>query len=285
MPPKKNLHTIGFYANIATISGNSESRCLDIAKAYSENTRNPGIDALVASDFEDAGISPGSIAYHPVFGNIYYRSRRAFSMAGFMDDLKKAEENPSIAAHLVHVASLGGEAFGCHEAFEIIRGLKKPCYGLIDTVAASAGYYLLAGCKKIYASSMFSQVGCIGTMAVLYDDAELWKMCGYERHEYNSNYSPFKNKVFDDAAKGDGDEFVKRFLDPLALQFVDDVRSARPGISEAALQGETYYAADALSEGLIDGEDTLEGLVDSIKEEIRLACCSAPAIDINKINF
>ena len=78
---------------------------------------------------------------------------------------------------------------------------------------------------------------------------------------------------------------MKRFLDPYAFQFIDDIRSARKKISEEALQGETYYAADAMPAGLIDGEASLEEVVGMITEAAKPKQSTAPAIDINKFNF
>lgn len=235
---------------------------------------------LVSMDFDSPDIGSGSIAYHPVFGNIFYRACYSFSTEKFIANLRAAEENPAIVAHIIHVNSGGGEAYGCHEAFEVVKGLKKPCYGIIDTCAASAGYYLVAGADKIYASSMFSEVGCIGVMSVLYNFDKAYEQEGIKIHEYYSNYSPLKNKVFNDASHGDGEEFVKRFLDPMAYRFIEDVKSVRKSLTEEAEQGETYYAADAVAAGLIDGENTLDEVIAMILND-----SSVSQIDINQIQF
>lgn len=240
---------------------------------------------LVFFDYDSPDIQDGSIAYHPVFGPVYYRSYWRFSTERFMQDLQAAEDNPAISAHIIHVDSVGGEAFGCHEAFEAVKALKKPCYGVVDTVAASAGYYLVAAADKIYAGSIFSEVGCIGTMGVIYDDSGWLKQIGLEEHEYYSSYSPLKNKVFNDAKEGNGDEFVKKWLDPMAKQFIDDVMSARPKITQSAQEGEAYYAAEAMAAGLIDGENTLEEVVELIQKKHGPKPAAQETIDINQLNF
>ena len=82
-------------------------------KAYREAVIKPASASLsYPSDFSDPEIEAGSIAYHPVFGHIAYRSWWRFSTAQFMADLKAADENPNIAGHLIHIDSGGGEAFG-----------------------------------------------------------------------------------------------------------------------------------------------------------------------------
>lgn len=285
MPGHNDHHIIGFYGKVLSASASSQRYDMDRSVPYRMRFQKKDGSPLVFTDFEDPEIIEGSIAYHPVFGNIYYKSSYRFSTERFISDIKAADANPAIIAHLIHVDSCGGEAFGCHEAFTAVRSLSKPCYGLIDSVAASAGYYLVAGAKRIYASSMFSEIGCIGIMSVMVDDTEMLKKWGLEEHEYYSNYSPLKNKVFNDARNGNGEEFVKRFLDPYAFQFINDIRSARKKISEEALQGETYYATDAMPAGMIDGEASLEEVVGMITEAAKPKQNTAPAIDINKFNF
>lgn len=257
----------------------------DSRKPYREHFAMAEGSPLVAFDYDSPDLQDGSIAYHPVFGPVRYRSAWRFSTERFMQDLQAAEANPAIIAHIIHVDSVGGEAFGCHEAFEAVKALKKPCYGVIDTVAASAGYYLVAAADRIYTSSIFSEVGCIGTMAVMYDDSEMLKQWGLKEYEYYSTYSPLKNKVFNDAKDGNGEEFVKKWLDPMARQFIDDVKSVRTGISQRAQEGEAYYTADAMAAGLIDGENTLEEVVVLIQKKYGPKPAAQETIDINQLNF
>ncbi|MBR4089620.1 MAG: S49 family peptidase [Mogibacterium sp.] len=233
---------------------------------YKDAIPAPSFSSLVTRyRFLDDDIEDGSIAYHPVFGDIRMDSYWRFSTRQFMADLKDAESNPAIVAHLIHVNSAGGEAFGCREAFQLIRSLKKPVIGLIDSLACSAGYYLVAGCNKVYASSIFSEIGCIGTMCTFYNDDKMMEDWGYKVHEYYSHLSTRKNKVFNDANDGDGEEYITRFLDPMAQDFIDNVKSARGEISEEAQQGETFYAAEAMAAGLIDGEASMEEVLDELK--------------------
>ena len=124
-------------------------------------------------DLDRDDIAEGSIAYHPIFGDIIYGYSwwRASTME-LCDNLKAAEANPAIAAHLIHIDSCGGQAFGLHETFDLIRSLKKPCYAVVESCAASAAYYIAAGCDKIFTTSKFSKVGSIGVMVVYVDDSE-----------------------------------------------------------------------------------------------------------------
>lgn len=249
---------------------------------YKDAIPAPSFSSLVTRyRFLDDDIEDGSIAYHPVFGDIRMDSYWRFSTRRFMADLKDAESNPAIVAHLIHVNSAGGEAFGCREAFQLIRSLKKPVIGLIDSLACSAGYYLVAGCNKVYASSIFSEIGCIGTMCTFYNDDKMMEDWGYKVHEYYSHLSTRKNKVFNDAKDGDGEEYITRFLDPMAQDFIDNVKTARGEISEEAQQGETFYAAEAMAAGLIDGEASMEEVLD----ELKTLTNPNPSININELQL
>ena len=275
-------HIIAFYGKVPRTAEINQIFNPKNGVKYKDAVPKPAALSLVHSGFSNADIEENSIAYHPVFGDIRMDSWWRFSTRQFMKDLKEAEDNPSIIAHLIHVNSPGGEAFGMKECYNLIRSLEKPVIGLVDGMACSAGYYILAGCDKIFASSIFSEIGCIGTMATFYNDDKSWEDWGYEIHEYYSHHSPLKNKVFNDAANGDGEEYISRFLDPMAKAFTDDVKAARGTVSEEALQGETYYTAEAMAAGLIDGEHSLEETVEYIN---KLTNNTIPSININELDL
>lgn len=287
MPPKPKILFLG---NVPASADQGPDAFVILESAedrrpYREAVIKPASASLsYPSDFSDPEIPEGSVAYHPVFGEITYNSRWYFSTARLMADLSAAEENPSIVAHVLHIDSPGGEAFGLHEAFDAIRNLKKPCHAVIGSMAASAGYYLAAGADRVYASAMFSMVGCIGIVGLFYDDRKYLEKIGFEEREYYSSYSPLKNKVFRDARDGNGDEYIRRYLDPMALRFIEDVKGARTGITQAAQEGDTFYSDEAVAAGLIDGvksfDDALRDLIEAISSNEK-----SPSIDINQLNL
>ena len=232
-----------------------------------------------------AGVEDGSVAYHPIFGTVYYSSFWGFSTEEFIEDLKAAEANPAIGAHLLHIDSPGGEVFGLHEAFKTIKALTKPCIALIDSCGASAAYWLACAADKVYASSIFSTVGSIGVMSSFYDDAAWLKKYGLKKIEIYSSYSDLKNKVYKDVLDGKAEEFIKTRLDPLAKQFIDDVRSVRTVAEDSeALRGNIYYAMNALSEGLIDGQSTFDEVMEEL-QSLMPSQANEPTIDINTLKI
>lgn len=277
---QKKKQIVAFYGKIPQTAEINQIFSPKSGVKYKDAIPAPVSSVLINRyDFTDDTIEAGSIAYHPVFGDIRYDSWWRFSTRRFMKDLDTAEANPNIAAHLIHIDSPGGEAFGMHEAYEKIRSLKKPVIALVESMACSAGYYLASACDKIFACSMFSAIGCIGIMATFYNDDKQMEDWGYVVHEYYSTLSPLKNKMFNDAEDGDGDEYIRRWLDPMAQTFIDDVKAARGELTEEALQGETYYATEALPIGLIDGEYSMEETVEYIQKLIK----PSSSININEL--
>lgn len=240
-------------------------------------------------DLDRDDIAEGSIAYHPIFGDIIYGYSwwRASTME-LCDNLKAAEANPAIAAHLIHIDSCGGQAFGLHETFDLIRSLKKPCYAVVESCAASAAYYLAAGCDKIFTTSKFSKVGSIGVMVVYVDDSEYMEKEGIKVKELYSNYSPLKNQDSRNLENGETKEFIEKYLDPLAKAFIEDVQKSRKGIAEDsdALKGEIFLGEAAQAEGLIDGVSSLDDVIAKlIKKTAAEVSAEAPAFDINQLTF
>lgn len=230
-------------------------------------------------------VQEGSIAYHPIFGPVMYSSRWRFSTEDFIEDLKAAEANPAIGAHLLHIDSPGGEVFFVHESFEAVKALTKPCIALIDSCGASAAYWIACAADKIYASSIFSNVGSIGVMSTFYDDREAMKKWGVKEVELYSSYSDLKNKIYKDVLDGKVEEFIKTRLDPLAKQFIDDVCSVRTIAEDSeALRGKIYYAMNAMPEGLIDGRNTLEEVIAEL-QNLMPAPADEPTIDINNLKI
>lgn len=244
----------------------------------------PGIAGPAAID-DGEDIPQGAIAYHPVFGSIIYgRTWWGFSTRDFIRRLKTADADPRVAAHLIHVDSCGGEAFGCHEAFEAVRDLTKPCWAVCESMCASAAYYLACAADRVLAISPHSQLGSIGTMCTMFNDSEWLRQNGFKELEYYSNLSSLKNKVFNDALDGRGDEFVSRFLDPLAAAFIADVASVRRSVEEGsdAFRGEVYYAGQAQELGLIDGIQPLDSALEQLAALVKP---KEPSVNINQINF
>lgn len=279
----KEQSTIGYISAECSLASSGINEKFSSADCLMK-VKTEGMEVNLTIDYSSESLPEKSaVAYHPVFGLITYDSHFSrFSTKTFVANLKAADANPSIAAHLIHISSPGGEAFGMHEAFEAIRNLTKPVYAVIDVAAESGGYYIASAAQKVYASSVFSKVGCIGAMAELVDYSGLDEQCGIRTVSIKSAFSPLKNKEIDDVLDGKPEEYIKDFLDPLAKTFIDDVSSVRKsiGADSDALKGKTYYASVAVENGLIDGVKPFEEVLEEIQ-----ASAVVKQDDINLLNI
>lgn len=289
MPKTERKFRIMFLDNLPGASSLSDKLRLKDGQGYHDAVAEMTADTpslIYGWSCSREDLPAGSIAYHPLFGSIRYGySWWSPSTMELMDNLKAAEANPSISAHLLHIDSPGGEAFGLHEAFELIRSLKKPCYAVVESCAASAAYYLAAGCDKIFTVSKFSKVGSIGIMSVHVDDSEYLEKEGIKVTELYSHYSPLKNADFRKLDEGETEDFIKKYLDPLAKAFIEDVQAARKKVADDsdALKGEVYLAEEAETVGLIDGVKNLDDVVAKLAAKIEVPAPAAPSRDINTI--
>lgn len=235
-------------------------------EAFAAIKAKVGDTVPVTMDYSSAELPDGCIAYHRIFGLITFDSRWYFSSRRFEQDLLEAEANPAIIAHLLHVNSGGGEAYYLDRLSETMRQLTKPVVVLIEETCGSAAYYISCHSSHIYALTGNDLIGCIGTMVCVYNDDGWYEQMGIKRFNVNSSLSPLKNKVFNDVENGKPKEYIARFLDPLARQFIDEVRASRKQLSslpddDALLQGETFLTPESIQRGVIDGQMSMEDAI------------------------
>lgn len=224
----------------------------------------------LTTEFDDMQIPDNSVALHMIHGTIfadYDPWDWYFSTKKFVDDIKAADANPKIIGHLFHVNSGGGDAWYLDVAAEAVKNLSKPTVAIVESVAASAAYYLVAYADKIYATTGFDILGSIGTMTSFLDIIPYYEKLGAKFIEEYADQSKRKNKKYNDLRKGKPDQFRKEVLNPLAEEFITTVKNARPDIPDndrGVFEGETFFTEDATSLGLIDGRKSLEEVLTEI---------------------
>lgn len=220
-------------------------------------------DISLTNDFSSEELPEGSIAYHRIFGTITSNSSWYFSSKQFEKDLIAAESNPSISVHFLHINSGGGEAWYLDRLSETMRSLKKPVEVLVEQYCASAGYYIAChSANGIHALTKNDQIGCIGTMISFYDFSAYYEKLGIKLIQEKSSLSPLKNKKFEDLRSGHPEQYVEDVLDPLTVQFLNEVKSSRPKLAnfpedDPVFQGETFDTQHSIDKGLIDSMMTL----------------------------
>lgn len=226
-------------------------------------------DINLTSDYSSPDLPSSSIAYHPIIGFITSSSCWYFSSRQFEKDLLAADSNPLISVHFLHINSGGGEAWYLDRLSETMRKLQKPIVALVEKACASAAYYIACHSTVINSLTANDQIGCIGTMTSYYDFSGYYEKLGIKYINVKSNFSPLKNKKYEDLSNGKPEQYIKEDLDPLTLQFINEVRTSRLALrdlpdDDPVLQGETFATYPAIEKGLIDASKTFaETVIDA----------------------
>ncbi len=200
----------------------------------------------------------------------------ATSYPALTREINRAAADPSIRGIALLVNSPGGAADGILAPAQAIRDAKavKPVIGIVGSVAASGGYWLIAQADEIVLQDDFSRVGSIGVYTMHIDYSKMLDDAGIAVTVISSG----KNKV-------DGHPFaalpasvrkdMQEEVDDLRLVFAREVAAGRSALSvEAALATEArVFSAfnprtqgrPAIEEKLADRMGSLSDVVGSLK--------------------
>lgn len=218
-------------------------------------------EVTLTMDYDSPELPDGSVAYHRLWGIVTAESRYYFSTKQLERDLLAAEQNPQITSHLLHVKSPGGEAYYLDRLSETMQQLEKPVVVLYE-MACSAAYHIACHGRRVYATTAFDFVGCIGTMVSFYDFQAYYDKLGIRLIEAKADGSDLKNKKFDDLRQGKPQQYIDEVLNPLNDRLLQTVKAQRPQLAKLdddapVLRGETYFTRTAEEIGLCDGQRTL----------------------------
>lgn len=170
--------------------------------------------------------------------------------------LLEAEENKEIKAILLRIDSPGGAVAPTQEIYEEIRRIDKvkPIYSSFGSLAASGGYYIGAGTRKIYANAG-TLTGSIGVIMQMADLSELFKWAKFRQETIKAG----RYKDIGNPGRTMTDEERQLLNDLLAnthKQFINDIMAVRgkkikKDILELA-QGQIFNGSEAKEYGLVD---------------------------------
>lgn len=128
----------------------------------------------------------GTVAVIPIQGEIGYASSDIFggSVANpdtIKDQIKDAEEDPTINAILLDINSPGGTPVASTEIMGAVKNCSKPVVAWISDTGASGAYLVASGADKVVASRS-SWVGSIGVIITLTDLSDLYKAIGVDKY-------------------------------------------------------------------------------------------------------
>src|SRR5437016_4405843 len=91
-------------------------------------------------------------------------SLTAVDMPTMIEAIRQAENDKTVKAIVLRVDSPGGSALASDLIWHELRKCKKPVLASMSDVAASGGYYISAGAKRIFAEpgTLTGSIGVVG---------------------------------------------------------------------------------------------------------------------------
>lgn len=239
-------------------------------------------EGIVATEDDDVPRAPkaarsgasdrkGSIALIRVYGVIVQRASELGPCEGgtgaedIGNALSAALADETVSQILMQFSTPGGSVFGVGELGTQIMAARaqKPIVGIADSMAASAGYWLLSQCSEAYCTPG-GMAGSIGVYSAHEDiskalDAAGIKVTLVSAGKYKTEGAPFA--PLDDEARAamqaSIDGYYSMFTKAVAKGRGVGIDQVRDGMG----QGRVLQADSALQAGMIDGVATFAEVV------------------------
>jgi protease IV len=198
-----------------------------------------------------------------------------YNHQGFMKKLNYIKEDDTVKGIILKVNSPGGgvvESAEIHDKLiEIQKETKKPVYISMGSMAASGGYYISAGAKKIFASKE-TLTGSLGV---------IMQGVNYEglADKYGVDFVTIKSGQFKDIMSPtrqmteEERQILQKMIDNSYEGFVKVISEGRNMTPEQVKQiadGRIYDGRQAKELNLIDGFGYLEDVIEQMMEQEKL---------------
>lgn len=252
------------------------------------------IDRRLAAAADDNGarsgaVMSGPVAIVPVYGLLAKRMSLMSAMSGgtSYDELQSAiaelVNDPAVSAIVLDVDSPGGEVDGLTEFAAFVRAARerKPVVAQVDTLAASAAYWIASQCTEVVVTPS-GQVGSIGVYTAHQDVSGAMAQDGVQVTLVSAGKYKVEGNPYEPLAE-DARAAIQDQVDAYYAMFLGDVARGRGTTPDAVAsgygEGRTVMARAAVAAGMADRVDTLEGTVNRLKprsQRQRQAASSAP---------
>ena len=172
------------------------------------------------------------------------------------DAIDAAEADPSVARIQLAIDSPGGQVAGIHAISDRIHQTVKPVTAHVDTLCASAAYWIASQADEITAPRG-AQVGSIGAYVAVVDISQRAAQAGIKVHVISSG--PYKGAGVPGAEiKPEHLADMQGRINKIHGEFVQDinrgrsVRGADPTRINESANGRVYSSLEAVQIGLID---------------------------------
>lgn len=236
--------------------------CLDRVEARQQ---------MLAATASSVSTQPSKIALIGIYGGLTPRgSWYGSSLSGIAAAALRAAADPDVAGIILDVDSPGGTVAGTMEAANAISeaAAKKPCIACVNTLAASAAYWLASQALEVVIAPS-GDVGSIGAMIMHQDVSGLLEQMGMKMTIIRSEQSPLKNEAHPFAPlSDDARAFLQGRANAAGADFIKAVATGRKvtqtKVREEFGQGRVFGAREALARGMADRVGTLDQVIGSM---------------------
>lgn len=224
-------------------------------------------------DRELTPITGGGVMIIPIEGAIM-RGQSSFggtSSVQVRRILRNARRDPKVKAIMLKVDSPGGTVAGTDELADEIKATNQvvPIHTHVDGLMASAAFWTASQVNRITATRT-SEIGSLGTVAVVHDSSEMAKNQGVKVHvvstgSHKGAFTPGSEVTEEQLAD------LQSIVDKLNVFFMEAVMESRGFSAKEAknlFDGRVHVAQDAIKNGLIDGISIFEDAVRALENEV-----------------
>lgn len=205
----------------------------------------------------------------------------ACALEPWVKTLQQAAADPDVSAIVMAVDSPGGLVDGTAQAgdavYQVRQAGKKPILAVTSGLCCSAAYWIASQASELWAGET-DWLGSIGTRLQLVDSSGFYELLGLKIDYVTSG--EFKAAGADGLPVTDAVRaYFQTLVDRSQVEFnaavargrklpIDDVRAV-------AKEARLYVGSDAKAAGLIDGIDTLQGVVSRLQKSGKTAGAGA----------
>ncbi len=188
-----------------------------------------------------------------------------------IEAIREAEKDPKVKAIVLRVDSPGGSALASDLIWNELKRCKKPIVASMSDVAASGGYYISMGAKKVYAQpgTLTGSIGVVGgklALGGLYDKVGLktevlsrGKNAGILSS--TNPFSPSEKTAMEELMKEVYDQFLDKVQENRAANGKKFTRKQLIDLAE----GRIWTGSQALERGLVDALGSLDDAIADAK--------------------
>ena len=190
--------------------------------------------------------------------------------------INRLAANNKVAGIILKIDSGGGQASGTTMLVDAIKACtqQKPVYGVVDDgLAASAAYWIISACTKVFATKSTDYFGSAGAYQTIQDwHSYFTNYLKMPSKDVYSNLSTEKNIEWRTAIEGD-DKQLKESLDTLVEPFHASIIDSRGDklTDEGWKTGRLYLAQEAKTVGLIDDVQPWANIINDLEAAMQPA--------------